>query len=130
MLKQTPFDRDFSELWASDLLALYGQAINFRLSPVQTVELFRLVEKFPNKATFQLLEVVIFKADLASIDQIFQYDVMKLLHSSITSSQKSRLSRSQSSEEQDRIIREAVVCPATCNKFKELSQTGSEDAEL
>lgn len=101
-----PFDNDYTIDWAADLLRLYKETTNFRMNTVQTVELFRLVEKFPNKITFKLLEIVIFKADLMSIDQIFQYDIMKLLHSSITSWKNPiSLSNSNSSEENERIIR-------------------------
>jgi hypothetical protein len=70
---------------------------------------------------------VIFKADIPSIDQIFQYDIMKLLHSSITSCQnwqnhfQSSTSKLNSSEESERIIKEAVICTDTSDKIKQLN---------
>jgi hypothetical protein len=83
MLEQLPASSHESSYWAEDLFRLYSQAAHFTLSPAQALELFWIVEKFPSRVSMHLLEAVILKADQQSLDQIFQYDIMKLLHTTI-----------------------------------------------
>ncbi len=54
---------------------------------------------------------MVLRANIAALDQIFQFDVMKLLHSSLNLCEKEygHFERSYSSEETERIIHEAVV---------------------
>ena len=55
MLEELPLNNHHTHFWAQDLLNIYSQATNFTLSALQTLDLFRLVEKFPSKVTMQLL---------------------------------------------------------------------------
>jgi hypothetical protein len=79
------------------LLKVYGQTLQYKLTIDKAVDLFKLVEKFPNKCTLQLFELVVMRASKDSIDMLFQYDVMRLLHSFINFTGKDRKIRSPKS---------------------------------
>jgi hypothetical protein len=58
----------------------YGKTEKYVLCMDKAVEVFKLVEKFPSKETLELLEVVTLRAGRETINELFQYDVMRLLH--------------------------------------------------
>ncbi len=73
-------DSESAREWARELGKEYGKTEKYVLCMDKAVEVFKLVEKFPSKETLQLLEVVTLRADRETINELFQYDVMRLLH--------------------------------------------------
>lgn len=46
----------------------------------KAVEVFKLVERFSTKESLELLEVLTLRVEKETINELFQYDVMRLLH--------------------------------------------------
>lgn len=93
----------------------YSSTYRFKLGIEHIIDIFKLVEKFPNLCTLQLFEVVIARADEDSADLLFQYDVMRVLHGFINFTGKDQLMRcpmSSFSCEESRIISEVVISSA------------------
>ena len=90
-------------------MRLYNEVKSMNLDSHQIVSIFFLAQKFPNRLTLQLLEIIVIRANGESLEILFQYDVMRLLHSAIvyddTRGKGVRLNRSCSSEESEAIIR-------------------------
>jgi hypothetical protein len=96
-------------------MQVYGPS-RYRLTADRVVGLFRLVEKFPNIVTLQLLEVVVIRADVASVNEMFQYDVVKLLHGVINFATTEQRQLDDSPE--GKIVQEAVVNAETQERLE------------
>lgn len=73
----------------------------------KAVEIFKLVEKFPTKESLELLEVVTLRAERETINELFQYDVMRLLHRFACCEGRPR--GENSSMEEVEMMREVVI---------------------
>lgn len=54
------------------------------LDPHQSMELYKMAEKYPNQVILRLLLVVVMKAKTKTLDEMFQFDIMRMLHGAIT----------------------------------------------
>jgi len=69
--------------WCAEFMVMYNEVESLTLAADQIISIFWLVEKYINKWTLHLLEIVIIRASSSSLDILFQYDVLKLLHTVI-----------------------------------------------
>ena len=84
---------------------MYRLAVHFRLDPFQSLQLYKIAEKFPNRVMLQLLQIVIFKAEEKTLDELFQFDIMRLLHGAISPISSSQKNNKYSDDEKDNLMK-------------------------
>lgn len=62
LLQQVPRDGQGANCWAAELYHAYAQTRRYSLSIEHIIDIFKLVERFPNRNTLLLFEVVIIRA--------------------------------------------------------------------
>lgn len=86
----------------------YGRCEKYVLSMDKAVDVFKLVEKFSSRESLELLEVVTLKADRNTLNELFQYDVMRLLHKFACCEEQPR-ARENTCMEEVEMMREVVI---------------------
>jgi hypothetical protein len=131
LLSELPRSAGESVEWCAQFMEMYREAESHSLSADEVVSIFWLAEKHINRFTLELLELVVMRAPSSSLDHLFQYDVMKLLHTAMLSTHLAEpsLNRSCSSEESEAIIKEAVL-PSNADRIGLPDDEGSRQRDL
>lgn len=88
LLSGLPQEPDDVLRWCKDVINETLNIKDYKFPVYKIIELFKLVERFPCLETIELLQSVSHKITVDAIHELFQYDIVGLLHKLILCPEK------------------------------------------